>query len=354
MADSASRADHSASPDSDHGKPKASWKASVLIHAGLLSLAVIVVWSTIGRDPQTNASASAVEAAALSNPTPSMGLTQTPAVSAEPYVAASAFSRPTQTIITEQPRETVTLSATTPPASTYIAPAGVEHQPAASAADEPPMMAIPEPGQEWPVRMTVAPQDDPYVGYGRVYGTPGATRVVYLIDASGSLIDTLPFVQAELQKALRSLRPGQSYAVMFLVGDRVVEAPPVGMKSAGTRAVTHTMQWIDPAAGKIIPSGKPDAHAGIRRALAYQPDAVVMLSDGLTGSGQAGLTQRARLVSLIDTANTVGTVFHTVQLRQPDPLATPTRRGTLEMIAHRTGGVYRFVGEDDLNTHLPR
>ncbi|MEM7625191.1 MAG: hypothetical protein AAF333_06140 [Planctomycetota bacterium] len=349
MAESHSRVDRSASSDSE--RTSAGWKTSVLIHVALLGLAVVVVWSTIGRDPQMAASASAVDAAA-SPIAPETVLAET-----EPFVAASALPRAAQAVVREEPVAGASVSAST---ATQISFSSVAQSTAAPAEkmttpdEAPAVMAIPEPGQAWPVRMSVAPQDDPYVAYGRVYGTPGATRIVYLIDASGSLIDTLPFVQAELQKALRSLRPGQSYAVMFLVGDRVVEAPPVGMKLASTRAVTHTMQWVDPSAGKVIASGRPNAHAAIRRALAYQPDAVVLLSDGLTSRGPAGLKQRAQLVSLIETANTAGTVFHTVQLREPDPLATSTRRGTLEMIARRTGGVYRFVGEDELDTQASR
>ena len=345
MSEPDSRVDRPTSPGS--GKSQADWKTSVLIHGALLTAAVIVVWSTIGRDPQSNATASAVSPPAALDPRGDAS------VSAEPFIAASALSGVTQTTITERPRP-----AAAPTPVTAEIPRAVATEPAAdvsvSEPEAPAVLGMPEPGQQWPIRMTVPPQDDPFVAYGRVYGTPGATRIVYLIDASGSLIDTLPFVQVELQKALRSLRPDQSYAVMFLQGDRVVEAPPVGMKPASTRAVTHTMQWIDPAAGKVIPSGKPDAHAAIRRALAYQPDAVVLLSDGLTGRGQAGLNQRAKIVSLIDAANTAGTVFHTVQLSQPDPLATPTRRGTLELIAHLTGGAYRFVDENDLDTGTTR
>ena len=187
----------------------------------------------------------------------------------------------------------------------------------------------------------------PYVGHGRLYGAPGGSRIVYLIDASGSQVDTLPFVQQAVQKALRTLRPEQSYTVIFFNGKAVTEAAPVGMNAATPAAVTETDRFIDPQAGRIVAAGRADARGAIRRALAYQPDTVVLLSDGLTGRRDP-LGDRAGLLALIDTANVSGARFHTLQVRQPDPLATPQRRGTLELIASRTGGVYRFVSDANL------
>ncbi len=90
------------------------------------------------------------------------------------------------------------------------------------------------------------------------------------------------------------------------------------------------------------------SEAALRRALACRPDTIVLLSDGLTGHDAAALADRADLLTLIDTANTTDAVIHTAQLRVPDPLATATRRGTLDLIARRTGGVHRFVSEAEM------
>lgn len=210
---------------------------------------------------------------------------------------------------------------------------------AEAAADDTDVLALP--GRLAPGELS------PHLAYGRLYGAPGGSRVVYLIDASGSQVDTLPFVQQAVQQALRTLRPDQSFTVIFFNGKSVTEAAPVGMKAATTAAVTETDRFIDPQAGRIVAAGRPDARGAIRRALAYQPDTVVLLSDGLTGRRDP-LGDRAGLLALIDTANVSGARFHTIQVRQPDPLATPQRRGTLELIASRTGGVHRFVPDAEL------
>jgi len=210
---------------------------------------------------------------------------------------------------------------------------------AQAAADDADVLALP--GRLAPGELS------PHLAYGRLYGAPGGSRVVYLIDASGSQVDTLPFVQQAVQRALRTLRPDQSYAVIFFNDKSVTEASPLGMNAATAAAVTKTDRFIDPQAGRIVAAGRPDARGAIRRALAYQPDTVVLLSDGLTGRRDP-LGDRAGLLALIDAANVSGARFHTIQVRQPDPLATPQRRGTLELIAARTGGVFRFVPDAEL------
>ena len=200
-----------------------------------------------------------------------------------------------------------------------------------------------------PVRRAVSPAVDPFLDFGRVYASPGATRIVYLVDASGSMIDTLPFVLAELQRAIRTLDSQQTFAVIFCSGRGITEVPPMGMKRATSQAVAHAARWIDPLAGRVIASGAPDAEAALRRALAYQPDAIVLLSDGITGRGTDAPARHAALLQLVTHDNPAATTLHTLQLRRPDPLATPQRPGTLQALAGQTGGTYHYLPESRLD-----
>lgn len=332
---STSTTDAAISNDSGAPDPTPSTSRSLMVgaHLVLLSLAVIVVWAATGRGSGTLADAS-VATALSSEPTP-INETIADASSASLIPTPHAVAAPLPVTQTQaqftQPATPAAMSQASPPVPAFN-----------------PMVALPEPGAAFPPVMPADPRDDPHYNFGGLYGTPGATRLVYLIDASGSLIDTLPFILGELQRALSELRPEQSFAVLFFSGENVTEAPPYGMKRATTQAVRHTSQWVDPGSGRIIASGRPHADAAIRRALAYQPDAIILLSDGLTDGGERALATRARLLSLIGTANTADVIFHTLQVRRPDPLSTPTRLGTLELIALQSGGVHRYLGEDDL------
>lgn len=331
----------------------------VVIHALLLAVAVGVVWTTVGSNPNSVVSASATDRVADAEPAAPQ--THTPQsdeadLGPAPRLSEGPDRVREQILLHQQNAEPVTPhAATTTSANPRQTPAPVRPTPSPSLTPpapthtDKPMLALPEPGRTWPATLPANPTNAPYYALGGMYGTPGAGRIVYLLDASGSLIDTLPFIQQELQRSLGQLQPDQSFAVLFFAGHRVVEVPPVGMKKATHAAVQLSSQWVDPTSGKIIASGPPTPDAAIRRALAYQPDAVILLSDGLTpGEGDSALTERARLLSLIDTANTTGVTFHTLQVRQPDALAGPTRRGTLEMIALQTGGIHRYIAEDDL------
>lgn len=360
-------------PDSAKPRPDARASATheraatrsrlVGVHALLLMFAVLVVWAAVGRDPRGVASASAFDVAASTPEPADVEANPIPAVTTKsatpihrPHLAAAPLPRtpPTASFTRPAPVESDSSDSPTVTAPETERPREIKAAPVAAtgpSAETDSMIALPRPGEAWPPAMPTDPSDAPFYHVGGLYGTPGAARIVYLIDASGSLIDTLPFIQKQLQQTLGELRPEQSFAVVFFAGNRVLEAPPVGMKSATHRAVQITSQWIDPASGRVIASGRPHPDAAIRRAMAYQPDAVILLSDGLTGAGDGAMAERAQLLSLIDTANTSGVVFHTLQVSRPDPLAGPTQRGTLEMIALQSGGVHRYIGEDDL---LPR
>ncbi|MEM6458998.1 MAG: hypothetical protein AAF710_06365 [Planctomycetota bacterium] len=301
----------------------------VLAHLGLLGVAALIAWTTVGRDPGAAASGAVAQ---LLGPVPVAGLADAVAEPLLPAPPPLTVRRGSDVLPVDPPE----------PIPAARGNDGFDHA----------MAGIPKAGMPWPPELPAAdPHDTPYRDHGGVYGTPGAARIVYLVDASGSLVDTLPFVLEELQRGLRTLRPEQSYAVILFSGGvsgGVTEAPPLGMTRAGDAAITHTTQWLDPAAGRVVASGRPTPGPALRRALAYRPDAVVLLSDGLVPAGPRALADRARLLSLVDLADTAGVTFHTLQLRTPDPLAGPSRRGTLEALALQSGGVHRYISEADL------
>ncbi len=177
------------------------------------------------------------------------------------------------------------------------------------------------------------------------YGMPAGRKTVYVIDCSGSLIDTLPFALTELRRAIASLDAQRSYAVVFFNGSGVIEAPPRGMVRAIDEAKDTTLGWLAPDKHNVAAIGKADPLPAIQRALAYEPDTVILLSDSITGLRDP-LGDRRRLVTLIE-PSAERTVFHTIQFVDADPTAAPGRVGTLELLAQMTGGRYRHLKLDD-------
>lgn len=181
-----------------------------------------------------------------------------------------------------------------------------------------------------------------------VYGIQGgnARTLVYLVDASGSLADTLPFVLDELRSSIRKLVPEQRFTVIFFQRNEAIEVPRphMGLKKATEETKRAVIDWIDPQANNIVPGGASNPEAALERGLQLRPDLMFIISDNITGQGQYAVDQH-QLLSLIGQTKQrrgASTMINTIQFLYPDPL------GTLKKIAQAHGGKYKFVGPQRL------
>ena len=178
------------------------------------------------------------------------------------------------------------------------------------------------------------------------YGTGGnARRLAFVIDASGSLIDTLPFVINELKTRINKLSERQSFTVIFFSDGRVIEPPRRGLLQATAQNRKLVMDWLDSGAVEAHGAGSPVA--AIRKALNYRPQLVFLLSDNITGRGRYELDQQAFLKEMAS-ANKSGTKINAIQFITPDPLEKAGLRATLRELADQSGGLYKFVDESEL------
>lgn len=181
-----------------------------------------------------------------------------------------------------------------------------------------------------------------------LFGLKGeARKLVYLVDASGSLIDTFPFVINELKRSINELEADQSFTVIFFQDRDVIEVPPRGLRAASEENKRRVIEWIDPAAGNVVPRGGTTPVNALRLALQYKPHLMFLLSDNITGSGVFQVDQR-RLLADIERANAGGTKINTIQYIYPDPLVTKGLKGTMELISNRSGGDTKYVDARDL------
>ncbi len=164
-------------------------------------------------------------------------------------------------------------------------------------------------------------------------------RVVYLVDASGTMVDSMSSgVNRWLTNALEQLEPDDSFAIVFFRSGETFEPPPGGMNPASMTRIDRVLQWIDPSAGHVRPSGKSDPLEAFQTASSYQPTEVYILSDNRFG--QRGPTiADIGVRDLTAVLPTQDTVVHTVQFYY---------RGSdqqLRAIADRYDGTYQFVEE---------
>ena len=182
--------------------------------------------------------------------------------------------------------------------------------------------------------------------------TTNARRIVYVLDASGSMIRSFPVVIDELARSLDGLVPSQQFSIICFSGGRAFTVPPGTRLVSGTQAEkVRALTWVR----GIIPESRSNPLAALRSAMAFEPDVIFLLSENITGSGQFEIDQRD-LLALLDKLNPVNpdtdqraTQINCIQFLDPDPL------GTLEEIARLHGGPngYKFLDREELGLKAP-
>jgi hypothetical protein len=112
-----------------------------------------------------------------------------------------------------------------------------------------------------------------------------AKRIVYVVDASGSMLLHLSTVLHELQRSLTTLHPKQEFSIVFFQQNKSITVPPRNsLRPATPHNISTVMEWIQ-TSGEVIPTGSSNPVAAIRTAMKLQPDVIYLLSENITGSG---------------------------------------------------------------------
>ena len=295
------------------------WAMSILLHAGIVILAIIIIWTKL---PQIEEEEPIIPIARLSEKPGAplnMKTTTTPQKSSSSKRNVTKSKKVNNKIATKVKAD-MSLIGVAGGAESKASPFGTSVG-------------------------TGGPFSAGFFGSGG-----NAKRLAYVVDASGSLIDTLHFVVAELKRSINGLSEQQSFTVIFFQGETMVEAAG----SRGLRPVTsenkvRTFDWMDPEAGNIKAEGKAGDGAlkAMRTALGYKPQLMFLLSDNITGHGQFEVSQ-AEFCAAVKQANKNKVKINTIQFLYPDPLTKIGMRSTLERISKESGGMYKFVGGREL------
>jgi hypothetical protein len=291
------------------------WAISVLLHLGLVLMAFFVVWSyQKGLDEET-----VIPKSEIVEIEPDQVLTDTPDVEID------VNAKPIDKVETQEPlKKTDPLGAMNTDTNVNLALIGVAGP-----------NALP----------FGAKIGSDFFGVGTGGGGGSARTICYVVDASGSLLDTLPFVINELKQSIRKLDGrSQKFTIIFFQRDMAIEVPVPhkGLKIATAENVKRAADWITLTSNNIVPRGSSNPVEAIKLALGYKPDLIYILSDNITGKGRYAVDQADLLELIEDTKKTKSagrTKINTIQFLYPDPL------GTLKMIAEQNGGVYKFVDE---------
>lgn len=296
------------------------WLVSFLLHVGVILLAIFIVWSAQTQEDEEEV---IVPIARLS------------AKPAQP-MQRSVSKTQTKTKSVSKTRRTLSRKATIQASSSLESKVDTQElslSQAISAAKASPFQTGIRAGAELEAKF---------------FGTGGnAYRIAYLVDASGSLIDTLPYVILELKRSIGELSEKQHFTVIFFQGEDASEVPPFGLKRANSENKQRVIKWIDLSSGNITPKGLSNPVKALRLALRYKPQLLFILSDNITGEGRYEVDQVA-LIESITRENRGDTKINTIQFLYPDPLERYNLTPTLELISQNTGGIYKFIDGREL------
>ena len=150
-----------------------------------------------------------------------------------------------------------------------------------------------------------------------------AMSVIFVIDASGSLVDSLPFVISELQARLGRLQQQQRFGVVFFQRDDFIDVTR-GLRPATRVRVAEVRRRITLESGNIVPGGSSNPVRAIERAISQRPELICLLSDNITGSGPYAIEQDALLEKIRQAKQRyrADTRINTIQFLHDDPLRT--------------------------------
>jgi len=159
-------------------------------------------------------------------------------------------------------------------------------------------------------------------------------KIVYVVDRSGSMTDSIDFVKFELKRSVGELSEDKEFHVIFYSSGPPVELPTRRLVNATERNKQLAFEFVD----GIIPQGETDPSKALERAFASGPELVYLLTDGEFDRAIIELTKR------LNTGGKV--VVHTIGFLYTKP-GTDAER-VLKTIAEQNGGNYKFVSEADL------
>ena len=199
-------------------------------------------------------------------------------------------------------------------------------------------------------------------------GARRASRVVYVVDASGAMVTSMGLVQDELERSINRLGESQRFQlVLYRDRRRAGETGQSGLyeiygadDADGARLLRGTVtskQLMSEWLRGVRPQGRSNPLDGLRAALSLEPDVVFLLarsiprSGGEDGAGVWGLGLEQTLAEL-DRLNPVNprtghrqTVIKTIQFLEEDPTGVMPAIGA----SHGDGlGSYRVLTLEDL------
>ena len=171
-------------------------------------------------------------------------------------------------------------------------------------------------------------------GRGGFFGAGGesdeSAKIVYVVDRSGSMTDSIDFVKYELKRSIGELSEIKEFHVIFYSSGPPVEMPTRRLVNATERNKQLAFEFID----GVIAQGETDPSKALERAFDCRPELIYLLTDGEFDRAIVDQVKRLNVGGKV-TVHTIGFLYKTGET-------------VLKQIADDNHGNYKFVSELDL------
>ncbi|HET6442217.1 MAG TPA: VWA domain-containing protein [Phycisphaerae bacterium] len=157
-----------------------------------------------------------------------------------------------------------------------------------------------------------------------------ARKIVYVVDRSGSMTDSIDYVKEDLKRSIGELPDDKEFHVLFYSSGPCVEMPTRRLVNATERNKQFACEFVD----GIIAQGETDPSDALRRAFTVRPEVIYLLTDGEFDRAIVGLVRGLNAGDRVR-VHTIGFLYRSGEK-------------VLKQIAAENGGNYKFVSEGDL------
>lgn len=174
-------------------------------------------------------------------------------------------------------------------------------------------------------------------------GTSGdAIRIAFVCDASGSMMDRMPWLIQQLKISIDQLQPVQWFNVIFFQDGNAVAADPHGL----VQALPNNCQRIESLIQNVPAMGNSDPMTAIDLAFSQKAQVIYLLTDG--DFGEVGSITDQKIIDQIRRMNPSGMVHVNTILfvsRKEDLKSEDAQGGrkVLQQIARENGGTFKAV-----------
>lgn len=165
---------------------------------------------------------------------------------------------------------------------------------------------------------------------GKGDGVRGARRIIYVVDRSGSMMETFQHLRNELKRSISALKRSQRFHVIFFAAGSPVENPPQKCVAAIEANKEEFFNFLD----QVRPGGSTHPEEAMRKAIELEPELIYLLTDGLF---DVSLLTKLREWNR-DAHVKISTIAYVSDEGRP----------VLEQIAREHEGEFKFISEHDL------